>query len=118
VTVTVRCFLQALAQELKKKLDAARTARATDVKETMNTGATEEAETVILTKTDSRGFAYPLQRTGQHAEPVGGRRRKQKMETHADGKRVRYYADDDKYSLKDLVIFFIILEFGKNFCEN
>lgn len=79
----------------------------------MNTAGPEEVETVILTRTDSRGFVHPLQRAGQHVEPVGGRRRKQKMETHSDGKRVRYYADDDKYSLKDLVIFldyFIILK--------
>jgi hypothetical protein len=105
VTVTVSYFLQTLAKELKKKLDDARTARATRLTETVNTAAAEEVETVILTRTDSRGFVHPLQKSGQHAEPVGGRRRKQKVETHADGKRVRYYADDDKYSLKDLVIF-------------
>jgi hypothetical protein len=98
-------FLQTLAKELKVKLDAARTARATKVMDTKYTVATEEEETVILTRTDSRGFVCPLQQSGRHAEPVGGRRRKQKMETHADGKRVRYYADDDKYSLQDLVIF-------------
>lgn len=86
-------------------MDAARTARATKVTETGKTAATGEVETVILTRTDSRGFVRPLQRAGQHVEPAGGQRRKQKMETHADGKRVRYYADDDKYSLKDLVIF-------------
>ncbi|XP_021916125.1 CWF19-like protein 2 isoform X2 [Zootermopsis nevadensis] len=93
---------ETLAKELKKKLDAARIARARKVTGTVNTAGPEEVETVILTRTDSRGFVHPLQRAGQHVEPVGGRRRKQKMETHSDGKRVRYYADDDKYSLKDL----------------
>ncbi|PNF29389.1 hypothetical protein B7P43_G07054 [Cryptotermes secundus] len=93
-----------LAKELKKKLDAARTALATKHREMKNTvaAAEEEEETVILTRTDSRGFVRPIQQFDQHVKPVGGRRRKQKMETHAEGKRVRYYADDDKYSLRDL----------------
>lgn len=95
-------FLQTLAKELKKKLDAARAMRGTTKEDTP---AAEEEETVILTRTDSRGFVHPLQQFGQHAEPVGGRRRKQKIETHAGGKRMRYYADDDKYSLRDLVCF-------------
>jgi len=95
-------FLQTLAKELKKKLDAARAMRGTT---RGDTPAAEEEQTVILTRTDSRGFVRPLQQFGQHAEPEGGRRRKQKMETHAGGKRMRYFADDDKYSLRDLVCF-------------
>jgi hypothetical protein len=98
-------LLQTLAKELKKKLDAARAARAMRGTTKEDTPAAEEEETVILTRTDSRGFVHPLQQFGQHAEPVGGRRKKQKIETHAGGKRMRYYADDDKYSLRDLVCF-------------
>ncbi|KAJ4430038.1 hypothetical protein ANN_22246 [Periplaneta americana] len=95
---------ETLAKELKKKLDAARAVRTMKPKETSDTKsvAKDEEETVVLTRTDSKGFIHPIKQTGQHAEPVGGRRRKQKMETHVDGKRVRYFADDDKYSLKDL----------------
>jgi hypothetical protein len=95
-------FLQTLAKELKRKLDAARAMKGTKKKDTP---AAKEEETVILTRTDSRGFVRPLQKFGQHAEPVGGRRRKQKIETHAEGKRMRYYADDDRHSLQDLVCF-------------
>lgn len=109
VTATSTYFLQTLAKELKKKLDAARTALATKHREMKNTvvaAEEEEEETVILTRTDSQGFVRPIQQFGQHVKPAGGRRRrKQKMETHAEGKRVRYYADDDKYSLQDLVSF-------------
>jgi len=94
--------LQTLAKELKKKLDAARAMRDTTKEDTP---VAEEEETVILTRTDSRGFVHPLQHFSQHTEPVGGRRRKQKIETHAGGKRMRYFADDDKYSLRDLVCF-------------
>lgn len=95
---------ETLAKELKKKLDAARIALTMKHRELKNTVAAEEGETVILTRTDSRGFVHPIQQFGQHAKPVGGRRRKQKMETHAEGKRVRYFADDDKYSLQDLFV--------------
>jgi hypothetical protein len=106
VTATSTYLLQTLVKELKKKLDAARTALATKHREMKNTvAAAEEEETVILTRTDSRGFVRPIQQFGQHVKPVGGRRRKQKMETHAEGKRARYYADDDKYSLRHLVSF-------------
>jgi len=98
-------FLQTLAKELKKKLDAARAARTMRGTRKEDTSAAEEEETVILTRTDSQGFVRPLQQFGQHAEPEGGRRRKQKIETHAGGKRMRYFADDDKYSLQDLVCF-------------
>lgn len=97
--------MQTLAKELKKKLDAARAARAMKSTTEEDMPAVEKEETVILTRTDSRGFVHPLQQFGQYAEPVGGRRRKQKIETHAGGKRMRYYADDDKYSLRDLVCF-------------
>lgn len=90
---------ETLAKELKRKLDAARAMKGTKKKDTP---AAKEEETVILTRTDSRGFVRPLQKFGQHAEPVGGRRRKQKIETHAEGKRMRYYADDDRHSLQDL----------------
>jgi hypothetical protein len=108
------CLLQTLAKELRKKLDAARSARATKRGEVKKLVAVEEEETVILTRTDSRGFARPI----QHLKPSDGRRRKQKMETHAEGKRLRYYADDDKYSLRDLVSFFrLVFNFISNFLK-
>ncbi|XP_014285506.1 CWF19-like protein 2 [Halyomorpha halys] len=52
---------------------------------------------VILTETDSRGFTRPVQslESGNHS-------RKRKTETHEGQTRVRYFADDDKYSLKDM----------------
>ncbi|XP_067013384.2 CWF19-like protein 2 [Anabrus simplex] len=90
-----------LAAELQMKLDAARAARKNSKQAPPTSSSKQEEETVILTRTDSRGFVRPLE---QHAypEPSGGRRKKQKVETHADGKRVRYFADDDKYSLQEM----------------
>ncbi|KAJ9600228.1 hypothetical protein L9F63_009475 [Diploptera punctata] len=81
-----------LANELRSKLEAARTAR------TLKPAVAAEEEVVVLTRTDSKGLVRPL----QQAETSGGSHKKQKVETHRDGSRVRYFADDDKYSLQDL----------------
>ncbi|KAJ1522720.1 hypothetical protein ONE63_001880 [Megalurothrips usitatus] len=94
-----------LVLQLKKKLEVARQVRAANPK-----GVTafakpkkSENEVVILSRTDSKGFARPLQTNSAHPEPVGGRRKKEKTETHSkDGQRVRYFPDDDKYTLHDM----------------
>uniref|UniRef100_A0A1B6EDH0 Cwf19-like C-terminal domain-containing protein n=1 Tax=Clastoptera arizonana TaxID=38151 RepID=A0A1B6EDH0_9HEMI len=87
-----------LAKELQKKLDSAQSSRLNRPKGQ----AKDDDETVILTKTNSMGFTRPLTIEGSHLEPTRGRRKGQKMETHKDGKRMRYFADDDKYSLQDM----------------
>lgn len=84
---------------MQTKLENARTLR---LKHPQGVSKDTE-ETVILTRTDSKGFTRPLTIEGSHPEPSGGRRKGQKMETHKDGKRMRYFADDDKYSLQDMV---------------
>ncbi|KAJ9575240.1 hypothetical protein L9F63_025809 [Diploptera punctata] len=81
-----------LVNELRSKLEAARTAW------TLKPDAAAEEEVVVLTRTDSKGLVCPL----QQAETSGGSCKKQKVETHRDGSRVHYFADDDKYSLQDL----------------
>ena len=81
-----------LAKQLRNKLEAARVAR------TLKPSAAVEEEVVVLTRTDSKGVVRPLQQAGTS----GGSHKKQKVETHMDGLRVRYFADDDKYSLQDL----------------
>ncbi|KAJ9599751.1 hypothetical protein L9F63_026401 [Diploptera punctata] len=81
-----------LMNELRSKLEAARTAW------TLKPDAAAEEEVVVLTRTDSKGLVCPL----QQAETSGGSCKKQKVETHRDGSRVHYFADDDKYSLQDL----------------
>nr|CAD7410868.1 unnamed protein product [Timema poppensis] len=84
---------ETLVTELKRKLDLARLERSKP--------ASEVTETVILTRTNARGLVHPLEPSGP-LEPYGGRRRKHKVGTHEDGKRVRYFADDDKYTLRDM----------------
>ena len=82
--------------KLKAKLEKARQAQ-----ELKNAGQLEEQtteETVVLTRTDAKGFSRPIQ-----ADVVNeGKRRKGKVQTHADGERVRYFADDDRYDLKQM----------------
>nr|CAD7265233.1 unnamed protein product [Timema shepardi] len=84
---------ETLVTELKRKLNLARLERSKP--------APEVTETVILTRTNARGLVHPLEPSGP-LEPYGGRRRKHKVGTHEDGKRVRYFADDDKYTLRDM----------------
>lgn len=86
---------------MKAKLDGAREAKANAPKED------EEIEqVVILTHTDSKGFTRPVSLSGT-TEPTAGRRKAKKVETHAGGKRMRYFADDDKYSLQEMVTYYI-----------
>lgn len=90
-------LLKELVEELKARLTKAREAKANAPKDS---GGPKEV--VILTQTDSKGFTRPVSMSGP-AEPSGGRRKGKKVETHSGGKRVRYFADDDKYSLKEMV---------------
>lgn len=95
----------------KLELVAAARARATGGQQ--RKPADDEPEDVLLTATSSRGFSKPLQRTAATApaDPWGGRsargggKKKQtkKVDTHEAGERVRYFADDDKYDIKQMV---------------
>jgi len=67
---------------------------------------------VLLTRTDVAGNSRPLLQSRQienNSSLYGGRKdekkkKDKKMETHdGDGQRVRYFADDDRYSLKQMV---------------
>lgn len=92
-----------LLAKLKLKMSRAREARARHeaVKE-----AGPREETVVLTRTDAKGMTRPLN-ASEIPESSGGsgnkRRKKEKVATHDnDGKRARYFADDDKYDLKQM----------------
>lgn len=82
-----------LIAELKEKLERARSAK--NVEE-------QDQREVLLTQTDSKGYSQPIKLQSQYGEHSGSKRKKQKLETHAGGERVRYFADDDKYSLKQM----------------
>lgn len=86
-----------LIAELKTKLENARKIR--ENKSPESRGKTEE---VLLTRTDSKGFSKPVTAQSDYMEPSRSKKKKQKVETHKGGERIRYFADDDKYSLKQM----------------
>ncbi|XP_064538762.1 CWF19-like protein 2 homolog [Drosophila montana] len=72
----------------------------------------QERDHVLLTRTDASGNVRPLvqsRSTAAQADPnslYGGRkgqkRGQKKVDTHVDGQRVRYFADDDRYDIKQM----------------
>ncbi|CAG9761763.1 unnamed protein product [Ceutorhynchus assimilis] len=80
-----------LIEELKIKLEKGRALLAE---------AKLQGEEVLLTQTDRQGNSKPL--TLQHEESSGSKKRKKPVETHNNQQRVRYFPDDDKYSLKQM----------------
>lgn len=102
-----------LVNQLQDKLNRARKYREAHKHELLNAPQKEsnpESEDILLTSTNSQGFSKPLQRsTAKPSDPWGGRSKKKcnkKVETHAAGERVRYFADDDKYDIKQMVCIF------------
>ena len=84
------------ASELKEKLEKARAAAKAN-KSSQSAGT--EDTTVILTRTDARGVTRPI----EAQVPTSSKPKKSgKVQTHAEGQRVRYFADDDRYDLKEM----------------
>lgn len=112
---------QTLMEKLKAKLDAARQAESAvklqqiikpvqpkQQQSSANISNSEEdsseEETVILTRTGKDGQSWPLQQSElSYGELSNKRLKKTKVPTHKDGQRERYFGDDDRYSLDDLV---------------
>ncbi|MBN3279152.1 C19L2 protein, partial [Polyodon spathula] len=101
-----------LACKLKAQLEAARKAKenlaqnnpAASVPRKLETKAAgREEEEVVLFRTDQSGRAWPVNAPTELLEPKGGRRKKQLVETHRDGERVRYFQDDDNVDLQEMV---------------
>lgn len=85
-----------LVEELKAKLEAAREYR----KQNPDAGK-EEEEGIMLIATNSAGNSMPLVK-GERGDPrsKGGKR---KVDTHMEGQRAKYFGNDDKYSLSQMV---------------
>ncbi|KAI5625453.1 CWF19-like protein 2 [Silurus asotus] len=90
----------ALMDSLKAQLEAARKARENQAHKPKKQEAEQE---VVLFRTDQSGHSWPISGSSQHVEPKGGRRKKKAIETHVAGERVRYFADDDRLDLKEMV---------------
>ncbi len=101
-----------LAGSLKEKLEKAREYRTANKSEILRRAkaakadASKSEEHVMLTKTNNRGITKPLSRQTNENDLWGGRagrKKNKKVETHVGGERVRYFADDDKYDIKQMV---------------
>lgn len=100
-----------LAKTLKEKLEKAREYRNANKGEILNKIKAAkvdnaEAEHIMLTKTNSQGVSKPLSRQTKESDLWGGkagRKKNKKAETHVGGERVRYFADDDRYDIKQMV---------------
>ena len=100
----------ALAKQLKSQLEASRNAasnppRAPKMKKQKHKDDEDgDDDMVVLSRTDRSGMVRPLPDRKHPVEPKGGRRKKQKVDTHTgQGERERYFDDDDKFDLKSLV---------------
>lgn len=83
-----------LIKELKEKLEEARASQ---------TNNDSKDEQVLLTRTDSKGYSRPIKLDSDSSEhPGSSKNKKRKIETHVGGDRIRYFADDDKYNLKQM----------------
>lgn len=105
------------AKELTEKLTRARDFRS-GYKERQRVRADEDRQTklnridkeeeVLLTKTNAQGYSRPLSSGNPESDKWGGRQgrkqkgKKEKVPTHLDGERLRFFADDDKYTLKQM----------------
>nr|XP_018901629.1 PREDICTED: CWF19-like protein 2 [Bemisia tabaci] len=90
----------ALVAKLKKQLEEARQKNKAGGSQASRSRATEEV--VVLTSTDKRGFTKPLSSSENPYGDGRGKKRKEKVSTHQAGKRERYFADDDKYTLQNM----------------
>ncbi|XP_041373050.1 CWF19-like protein 2 isoform X2 [Gigantopelta aegis] len=96
---------ESMAQELKSKLEEARKMKETRPTVTSTDVRPEsDGEEVVLTRTGRGGVILPLPERSHEPEQRGRKRRKKEtVSTHEAGERVRYFDDDDKFSLKSLV---------------
>ncbi|KAH0625142.1 hypothetical protein JD844_033292 [Phrynosoma platyrhinos] len=97
-----------LAVKLQAQLDNARKLKSSGAQiqareSARETAAFQEDREVVLVRTDKTGRAWPVNTPHGSFESTGKRRKKQKITTHVDKERVRYFQDDDNLSLKDLV---------------
>lgn len=76
------------------------------------TASSSKEHVAVLTKTNAKGGQHPLPAPRYGEESLKGSKgkgKRTKVETHQSGERVRYFADDDKYSLSQMVSLLVIV---------
>ncbi|XP_028400015.1 CWF19-like protein 2 [Dendronephthya gigantea] len=95
-----------LAKELDEKLERLRKVKEKQEQSSSKIEKNDEGDNVVvLTRTDRGGNVVPLHESRSRTEGKGKRRKRHKMvSTHdEEGKRSRYFCDDDDHDLKSLV---------------
>ncbi|XP_040591605.1 CWF19-like protein 2 isoform X2 [Mesocricetus auratus] len=93
-----------LAEQLKAQLKEANKFKETTTQiSAKRSGVEHEAEEVILVRTDDSGRAWPVNSTRESLSVKAERRKRQRVSTHEDKERIRYFPDDDHLSLNDLI---------------
>ncbi|XP_048453683.1 CWF19-like protein 2 isoform X2 [Rhincodon typus] len=65
--------------------------------------AADENQEVILVRSDESGRVWPVGASAESVRQKRGKKKRQMIETHHEGERIRYFQDDDNLSLQDLV---------------
>ena len=96
---------QELAKELDMKLEKLRKVKEKQEQSGNRNKTEDENNIVVLTRTDRAGNVVPLKESHSRKEEKEKRRKRHKMvPTHdEEGKRSRYFCDDDDHDLKSLV---------------
>ncbi|XP_028372515.1 CWF19-like protein 2 isoform X1 [Phyllostomus discolor] len=94
-----------LAEQLKAQLEKANKLKknVTQIPSKKSGVEGEDQQEVVLVSTDQLGRVWPVNTPGKSLESKGGGRKRQMASTHEEKERVRYFHDDDKLSLNDLV---------------
>lgn len=90
-----------LVNELKAKLESARLYR----KDNPECKEEKEDNSVVLTTTSSSGNSRPLTKSSYGGDS-NSRSSKRKTETYKSGERTKFFENDDKYSLKQMVFIY------------
>lgn len=89
-----------LADKLKDKLDKAKAFKSSGKAPPQ----AKEREQVVLSITNAAGTSRPVtQREESNRRPQDKKKKNKRVETHLDGERTKYYPDDDKYDIKQMV---------------
>ncbi|KAH8387865.1 hypothetical protein KR093_009944, partial [Drosophila rubida] len=94
-----------LAAELNQQLEKARNLREEAAANPKHKTKNKDEKHVLLTRSDVSGNVRPLMQSsscqsGNNADRSN--KHKKRVQTHLDGERVRYFADDDRYDIKQM----------------
>ncbi|XP_078258619.1 CWF19-like protein 2 isoform X2 [Rhinoraja longicauda] len=95
---TIEEPLQPLSEDEMNKLGA-KVIKA----ELMGNMPIDENREVVLVRTDPSGRVWPVGASTDSMIHTEGKKKRQTIETHHEGERIRYFQDDDNLSLQDLV---------------